>query len=190
MVKREEAHEEGFTVEKVVDKKIVNGRVHYFLKWKGYPDSDNTWEPESNLDCPELIAQFEEKCKASKKKEKLAEPEKDQEKKKTPEARKRIASQLNSSSPKELPPPSTKKVKKDESQSDNFDEKGFHRSRSPEKIIGASEENGELKFVMKWKGIPQSRVVLAKDANKRYPQVVIDFYEERLTWHNVDEKKK
>ena len=23
--------------------------VHYLIKWAGYPDSDNTWEPLSNL---------------------------------------------------------------------------------------------------------------------------------------------
>ena len=39
-----------YEVEKIVNKRTnVYGLVEYLVKWKGYPSSDNTWEPKKNL---------------------------------------------------------------------------------------------------------------------------------------------
>lgn len=60
--------ETGFVVEKIVDKRITpEGKVEYLIKWRSYPNSDNTWEPEENCDCPKLMQKFEESRAKSKK---------------------------------------------------------------------------------------------------------------------------
>lgn len=59
----EEQGEEVFSVEKIVSKKVVGGKTQYLLKWKGYDSDENTWEPEENLDCQDLLEEFNRKTK-------------------------------------------------------------------------------------------------------------------------------
>jgi Chromo (CHRromatin Organisation MOdifier) domain len=35
-----------------------NKRLQYLLKWKGYPEADNTWESEDQLNTPDLLKQY------------------------------------------------------------------------------------------------------------------------------------
>ena len=40
---KEESEEEEFMAEKIVKKRLgKNGKPEYFVKWKGYPDEENT----------------------------------------------------------------------------------------------------------------------------------------------------
>lgn len=162
-----EEEEEEFTVEKVVDSRMRGGKKEYLLKWKGYPDTENTWEPEENLDCPELILGYEDKKKAK-------EAEKSQKRKSAPGGKEE---------------PSKKKKKEDSDKP-----RGFERGLTPERVIGATDSSGELMFLMKWQGSDEADLVPARQANIKCPQIVIAFYEERLTWHthndNDDDAKK
>ncbi|CAL1289130.1 unnamed protein product [Larinioides sclopetarius] len=150
---------EEFIVEKILDKRIVAGKTEYFLKWQGYPDSENTWEPEENLDCPEIIEEFE---KNYAKKKKIESSEK---------KRKLNGSEQGSEAP-------AKKKAEDEKP------RGFDRQLEPERIIGATDNGGELMFLIKWKGCDEADLVPSKTANVKCPQIVIKFYEERLIWHS------
>lgn len=48
-----------FVVEEIVAKQLFDGNLFYYVKWNGYPESDNSWEPESNIIDKELIEKFE-----------------------------------------------------------------------------------------------------------------------------------
>lgn len=164
--------EELYVVEKVLDKRMRGGRVEYLLKWKGYPDSDNTWEPDENLGCPDLISAFEEDQKKKKK----------GETKDTPEKKRKVNGTEGDGTAK-------KKKKAD----DDNRPRGFDRGLEPERIIGATDSSGELMFLIKWKGSDEADLVPSRIANVKCPQIVIQFYEERLTWHsssNHDEEEE
>lgn len=164
--------EEEYVVEKVLDRRVVKGKVEYLLKWKGFSDEDNTWEPEENLDCPDLIAEFLQSQKTAHEADKSD--------------GKRKADSDNEVAGEESKP----KKKKEEVEKP----RGFARGLDPERIIGATDSSGELMFLMKWKNSDEADLVPAKEANVKCPQVVISFYEERLTWHSYpsedDDKKE
>jgi hypothetical protein len=61
----EQQDQERFEVEAILSRRVIPDRkaaknnIQYLIKWKGYPDSANTWEPEENLDgCQALLREF------------------------------------------------------------------------------------------------------------------------------------
>lgn len=47
-----------YEVESILDLRHVRGKDRWLVKWKGYPDSENSWEPKENLRCPAKLANF------------------------------------------------------------------------------------------------------------------------------------
>lgn len=154
--KNKKTVEDEYFVEEILDKRVIDGKVKYFLKWKGYPDEDNTWEPEENLDCPLIIKEFEKNWNEKHKLESI-------------EQKRKVNGADQSAEP------ATKK--KDDKL------KGFDRNLEPDRIMGATDNGGELMFLIRWKGCEEADLVPSKLANVKCPQTVIQFYEERLIWH-------
>ncbi|XP_078661518.1 chromobox protein homolog 3-like isoform X1 [Branchiostoma floridae x Branchiostoma belcheri] len=175
----EEEEPEEYVVEEVRDRRIRGGKVEFLLKWKGYSEIENTWEPEENLDCPDLIAEFMRKYNQNK-------AAKTEEKKRkstttvngTEESKRKRKAEEKSGSPRKT---RTHMVMYED---DEDKPRGFDRGLEPERIIGATDSSGELMFLMKWKGSEEADLVPARIANVKCPQIVIQFYEERLTWHS------
>lgn len=139
-----ESDVESFEVEEIRNKRITKkGKTEYLIKWKGYPEQENTWEPADNLQCFGMINEFEiayEK-KQLKKFRRPAKNEKD----------------------------------------------GFDHSWEPKRIMGVStDDDSKIMFLIQWEtdaGAKEESFVFAEKANEHIPNMVIDFYESKLTWH-------
>ncbi|XP_008289260.1 chromobox protein homolog 3b isoform X2 [Stegastes partitus] len=167
-----------FVVEKIIRRRISNGRVEYYLKWKGFTDAENTWEPEDNLDCPELIEEFLRNAHLSDEEEEFI-PKEEMTEQETEISCVQQAHAVHSNEDIVLQP--------DDEQSDA--PANLSTYLEPECIIGSTDRKGELMFLVKWKNSDDVALLPAREASARCPQVVIDFYEQKLTWHCGDEEQ-
>ena len=147
-----------YIVERVTDKRInASGKVEYYMKWKGWDEKDNTWEPIENLtNCLHLVEEFEKSRKQSQMatNQQISSPGNDQ-----------IVNKLKNVQFK-VP-----------------EVHGFERGLLPEKILGATN-NGELTFLMKWEGQDEMELVPLSIARQHCPQLVIQFFERHITWNS------
>ncbi|XP_013864218.1 chromobox protein homolog 3b isoform X2 [Austrofundulus limnaeus] len=170
----ETAEVQEFAVEKIIRRRVLNGRAEYFLKWKGFTDAENTWEPEDNLDCPELIEEFLRDAPLSEENEEvLNEPPFVPKEEMTEQETENTSSSMV--------------LKPDEDESDAPVDLSTYLE--PECIIGSTDRKGELMFLVKWKNSDDVALLPAREASARCPQVVIDFYEQKLSWHDGDEEQ-
>ncbi|XP_076761181.1 uncharacterized protein LOC143429410 [Xylocopa sonorina] len=65
--KNEKDNQKEFEVEKIIEVHFKKNKTREFLiRWKGFTSADDTWEPEENLNCPELIEKFMQKVEKAK----------------------------------------------------------------------------------------------------------------------------
>lgn len=58
----EECEEDEYIVEAIRDWRhnLREKRREYLIKWKGYAEAENTWEPEDHLNCPDILKKFKD----------------------------------------------------------------------------------------------------------------------------------
>uniref|UniRef100_A0A1A9UVF0 Heterochromatin protein 1 n=1 Tax=Glossina austeni TaxID=7395 RepID=A0A1A9UVF0_GLOAU len=191
--------EEEYAVERICGRRVRKGKIEYFLKWKGYSESENTWEPEENLDCQDLIKQYEEE--RAKDEATSTKTEKSEKLKKEKDSgRSSSASNKRKNETETKAAVTTKKKRTDsanpetdtesvsEASSRQSELTGFDKGLEAENILGASDSNGGLYFLIQFKGVDQAEMVPASVANIKIPQMVIKFYEERLSWYSDNEE--
>ncbi|KAJ0064207.1 hypothetical protein NL108_001511, partial [Boleophthalmus pectinirostris] len=104
----------------------------------------NTWEPEKNLDCPELITEFMKTYKKGS--SGGSTPSSGGSKTSSVGRSKESSSSKRKGSDDDEEGGSKPKKKKEE---DVLVARGFERGLEPEKIIGATDSCGDLMFLMK-----------------------------------------
>ncbi|CAF1265394.1 unnamed protein product [Rotaria magnacalcarata] len=166
---------EEFIVERIVSHRFRNGRKEYLLAWKGYPEEENTWEPHQNLDCPDLIEEYENR---------LLQKTRYMNNESSTLKRKPSLDQAPVHNKRGRPPLDRSNYSKQQTSSTTRIEEAsaFDRGYEAEKILGATDATGELMLLVQWKGTSEADLVPSRICNVKCPQVVIKFYEERLTW--------
>jgi chromobox protein 5 len=51
---------EQYKVEAIHAHQYHRHKLQYLIKWKGYPESNNTWEPVNNVQAPRLVKGYYE----------------------------------------------------------------------------------------------------------------------------------
>lgn len=120
-----------YEVEKIVGEKIEFGARYFLVKWKGWPESDNSWEAEKSVDCYELIEKFRDSCRSANK------------------SNKRSATV----SPKTSKAKKSRKNQSDDEDDDDDDEDGADEKEwEVEKIVNFRKRAGKKEYLIRWKG--------------------------------------
>eukprot|EP00092_Neocalanus_flemingeri_P041352 GFUD01045026.1.p1 GENE.GFUD01045026.1~~GFUD01045026.1.p1 ORF type:complete len:169 (-),score=42.37 GFUD01045026.1:140-646(-) len=158
--------DEEYEVEKILEKRVEKGGyTEYLVKWRNYEDpEENTWEPVDNLaDAEKAIKAFEKDLEAKN----VTIVAKNNKRKSGPNSVVQNTAKMPRVELKEKT-------------------KGFSRGLTAEKIIGVRKEPEKMFFLIKWKGSEDTDFVNAKEVKLKIPQVVIEFYEEKLNWFKED----
>lgn len=179
---------EEYIVEKIVGKrKNINGKVEYLLKWKGYPSSDNSWEPEEHLNCPELIFAYEKTIDG---------PRQFKKRSKNSRIQNKTSRKLSSSSDTITDKSKSANRKMEVEQIVSLKTNNtfivcepVKRNLKIERIVGVNKRNGNLYVRIKYIGKDDIDWIPSKNVHVLCPQLLINYYESRVVWEEADDPK-
>lgn len=153
---------EEYEVEKIVGEKIEYGARYFLVKWKGWPESDNTWEIEKSVDCYEMIEKFRDSCRSAGKSNKRAAGTKTKGSK-AKKARK-VASEDESDEDDK------------ENDDDDNDDDGDEKEWEVEKVVNMRKgRGGKKEFLIRWKGCKASDDTWEPEDGISCPGLIAEF---------------
>jgi len=200
----EEYDQEEYEVENILDKRIRLGATEYLIKWLGYEKkTDCTWEPEENLDCQDVIDEFEENYEKNKKVRKPRKRKKSSDK----EQYSNLNIQIDTAIANRTGPLDEKYIEEMTKQktsgtvlieemenitvkdpNDPFvnhwkdpDKIGFNRDLKPKLIHESFKDlDGQVFFVMEWEDSKIIDYVKREDCIDKCPLLVCNYYQEKF----------
>lgn len=137
-------------MEQILDEKMVRGNRQYLIRWKGYNADSDTWEPESTLNCPEKMAEFQANKGQS--------PNKRSGKHKESKKKKKRESNANNEG--------------DEGHSEEDENKIYE----VDKILEVyHKRNGQREFLVHWKGYTKADNTWEPEENMNCPELIERF---------------
>ncbi|KAI1287341.1 Heterochromatin protein 1 [Halotydeus destructor] len=99
-----------YEVQKIVAKRIMNGRPEYYIRWKGYGRNYDSWEPVSCLDnCQVMLENFERHWKIIEEEDERKASKGKNGKKPGPASKKKVVEEVETKNADVTPPKKAKK---------------------------------------------------------------------------------
>lgn len=186
------SEEELYDIEKILDRRFINGRYEYKIKWEGYPMSQCTWEPLDNLyNAEDLVIEYNNEHP-------FKDPFESSESTPKKKTRKKIINTFINNKRKESTPSSSEKNIKNEKNkeimvsndnSSSTKEKdlialnNFYQIKDKFiKVITVKKRKGILFAVVEKEenGVINKKLVSTEKLKKMNPWILLEFYESKI----------